>query len=159
MVFTIVTAIFLPMSFIAALFAIPVREFPQASNGAPSLSFGFVSKFVFGIGLAISVPIITVAFAVDDLKLLVGKTLKRLGGKGRARQAAAVAKTKMHEDKMEQAAARMASSATCNATQQRMPPKQRRLRLSNGRHGMSEIRGVTQCNSDLEKGSPLRAEG
>lgn len=36
MVFTIVTIVFLPMSFIAAFFAIPVREFAH-ENGTPSL--------------------------------------------------------------------------------------------------------------------------
>lgn len=36
MVFTIVTIVFLPMSFIAAFFAIPVKEFAH-ENGAPSL--------------------------------------------------------------------------------------------------------------------------
>ena len=86
MVFTIVTAVFLPMSFIAALFAIPVREFPHASDGVPSLSLGYVSRFVFGIGLAISIPSIAVAFAVDDIRLLVRRALNRLVAPRRARE-------------------------------------------------------------------------
>ena len=84
MVFTIVTVIFLPMSFIAAVFAIPVAEFPRkAADGSLSLPLSYVSKFVFGVGLAISIPLIAVAFTVDNLSLLVRRTLHRLGGHGR----------------------------------------------------------------------------
>jgi Mg2+ and Co2+ transporter CorA len=61
MVFTIVTIIFLPMSFIAAFFAINIREFNEP------LALGYVSKYMFGIGLSISIPLIAMAFAVDDL--------------------------------------------------------------------------------------------
>ena len=68
MVFTIVTVVFLPMSFIAALFTIPIRDFPhQTVDGSPSLPLSYVSKFVFGVGLAISIPLIAIAFAVEDL--------------------------------------------------------------------------------------------
>ena len=76
MVFTIVTAVFLPMSFIASIFAVPLREFPRTSDGVPDFDFNYMAKFVFGIGLAISIPSIAVAFAVDDirtwLRLFVG---------------------------------------------------------------------------------------
>lgn len=66
MVFTIVTVIFLPMSFIAALFAVPITEFPH-QDGSLSLPLPYVSKFVFGVGLAISIPLIVIAFSVDDI--------------------------------------------------------------------------------------------
>ena len=62
MVFTIVTVIFvslphdhflrrkllivqLPMSFIAAIFAINIKEFPRASDGSQSLPLSYVSKY------------------------------------------------------------------------------------------------------------------
>lgn len=45
MVFTIVTIVFLPMSFIAAVFAINIQEFPKA-DGQTSLPWSFVAKFM-----------------------------------------------------------------------------------------------------------------
>ncbi|XXH02274.1 hypothetical protein Hte_008643 [Hypoxylon texense] len=62
MVFTIVTIIFLPMSFIAAFFAINLQEW-----GDGRLTISYVSKYMFGIGLGISIPLIAMAFAVTDL--------------------------------------------------------------------------------------------
>jgi len=67
MVFTIVTIIFLPLSFIAAFFAINIQEFPKAPDGSQALPLGYVSKYTFGIGLTISLPLIALAFAVDDI--------------------------------------------------------------------------------------------
>ena len=67
------------MSFIAAVFAIPTQEF-LADNGTPSLTFSYVAKYLFGIGLAISIPLIAVAFAVDNLGLLIKRSLGRLSG-------------------------------------------------------------------------------
>ena len=74
MVFTIVTIVFLPMSFIAAIFAIPVRDFPHR-DGAPSIPFSYVSSITFGIGLAISIPLIVVAFTFENLGVLVKRFL------------------------------------------------------------------------------------
>lgn len=65
LVFTIVTIIFLPMSFIAAFFAINFREWTE--SGTPQLSIGYVAKYMFGIGLGISVPLIVIALTVDDV--------------------------------------------------------------------------------------------
>jgi len=82
MVFTIVTIVFLPLSFIAAFFAINIQEFPKASDGSQALPLGYVSKYTFGIGLTISIPLIALAFAVDDivefLPRLVGRAVTRL---------------------------------------------------------------------------------
>ena len=67
MVFTIVTVIFLPMSFIAAFFAINIIEFPHdSSDGGNGLHLDYVSRYVFGIGLGISIPLITLAFALSN---------------------------------------------------------------------------------------------
>lgn len=68
MVFTIVTIIFLPLSFIAAIFTINIKEFPHSEqSGEPSLPFGYVSKWMFGIGFAISIPLIAVALSLDAI--------------------------------------------------------------------------------------------
>ncbi|KAJ4353746.1 uncharacterized protein N0V89_005476 [Didymosphaeria variabile] len=68
MVFTIVTIIFLPLSFIAALFTINVREFPHLPGGdQPSLPLTYVGKFMFGIGFAISIPMIFIALSLDAI--------------------------------------------------------------------------------------------
>lgn len=61
MVFTIVTIIFLPMSFIAAFFSIDVQDWDS------QLTIGYVSKWMFGIGLAISFVFIAMAFMVHDI--------------------------------------------------------------------------------------------
>ncbi|KAI1101210.1 hypothetical protein F4804DRAFT_17970 [Jackrogersella minutella] len=62
MVFTIVTIVFLPMSFIAAFFAINLQEWQDGP-----LTIPYVSKYMFGIGLGISIPLIAMAFAVTDI--------------------------------------------------------------------------------------------
>jgi Mg2+ and Co2+ transporter CorA len=71
MVFTIVTIVFLPMSFIAAFFAINIDDFPRSSAGGQGLRLSYVAKYMFGIGLGISVPLIAVAFLIDDITLLL----------------------------------------------------------------------------------------
>jgi ankyrin repeat protein/Mg2+ and Co2+ transporter CorA len=68
MVFTIVTIVFLPLSFIAAIFTINIREFPHLGGGSePSLPLAYVSKYMFGIGLAISIPLVVVALKLDAI--------------------------------------------------------------------------------------------
>lgn len=62
MVFTIVTIIFLPMSFIAACFSINIV------NWNNELTMGYVSKYMFGIGLAISFVFVAMAFLVHDIR-------------------------------------------------------------------------------------------
>ncbi|OCK85471.1 ankyrin repeat protein [Lepidopterella palustris CBS 459.81] len=66
MVFTIVTIVFLPLSFIAAFFAINVAEFPH-SDGQQSLPLSYVAKYMFGIGFAVSLPMIFIALSLDDI--------------------------------------------------------------------------------------------
>lgn len=60
MVFTIVTIIFLPMSFIAAYFGINMDAFND-------LSSRYVATWTFGVGLAISAVFIIMAFTVVDI--------------------------------------------------------------------------------------------
>lgn len=61
MVFTIVTIIFLPISFIAAFFAINFEDWGDR------LTIGYVSKYMFPIGLAISFLFVAAAFLVHDI--------------------------------------------------------------------------------------------
>lgn len=77
MVFTIVTIIFLPLSFIASFFTINIREFPQDENGAESLPLAYVSKYMFGIGFAISIPMIFIALSLDDIADLITEVRRR----------------------------------------------------------------------------------
>jgi ankyrin repeat protein/Mg2+ and Co2+ transporter CorA len=68
MVFTIVTIVFLPLSFIAALFTINIKEFPHPDDSdEPILPMSYVFKYVFGIGLAISIPFIAIALSFDTI--------------------------------------------------------------------------------------------
>jgi hypothetical protein len=67
MVFTIVTIVFLPLSFIATFFAINIREF-QGPSGNPDLPLGYVSKYMFGIGFAVSIPLIVIALSLESIR-------------------------------------------------------------------------------------------
>ena len=67
MVFTIVTIIFLPLSFITSIFTINIAEFPRNAEGSQDLHLSYVTKYTFGIGFAISIPLILLALSVDDI--------------------------------------------------------------------------------------------
>lgn len=68
MMFTVVTIVFLPLSFIASFFAINVQEFPHEPSGNTNLPLSYVSKYIFGIGFAISIPLVFLALSVDDIR-------------------------------------------------------------------------------------------
>ena len=70
MVFTIVTVVFLPLSFITSFFSINIAQFPQASPNDDGIPISYVAKYTFGIGFAISIPLILLALLVDDLGLV-----------------------------------------------------------------------------------------
>jgi len=78
MVFTIVTIIFLPLSFIAAFFTINIEEFPRATNGSQNLHISYVAKYMFSIGFAISIPLVLIALSVDDIRDFYRRTVWRL---------------------------------------------------------------------------------
>lgn len=80
MIFTIVTIVFLPMSFIASFFAINIIDLPHNSNnGNVGLPLGFVTKYLFGIGLAVSIPLIVIAFVFTDMEGWILSARRRLG--------------------------------------------------------------------------------
>ncbi|KAJ9602585.1 hypothetical protein H2200_012778 [Cladophialophora chaetospira] len=63
-VFTIVTIVFLPLSFMAAFFTLNVVEF----HGDRGLRLSWVSQYLFGIGFAVSIPLIAVALSINDIR-------------------------------------------------------------------------------------------
>ncbi|KAF2446612.1 hypothetical protein P171DRAFT_462843 [Karstenula rhodostoma CBS 690.94] len=80
MVFTIVTIIFLPLSFIAAIFTINVREYPHLPGAdQPSLPLAYVAKFMLGIGFAISIPMIFIALSLDAIGDFFREVRRRVG--------------------------------------------------------------------------------
>ncbi|KAI0159825.1 hypothetical protein GGR57DRAFT_438674 [Xylariaceae sp. FL1272] len=61
--FTVVTIVFLPLSFLAAFFAIEIDVFPVDENG--KLQLDYVLKYLLGISAGLSIPFIIIAFQVD----------------------------------------------------------------------------------------------
>lgn len=79
MMFTIVTIVFLPLSFIASFFAINVAEFPHdAQSGNTSMPLSYVTRYIFGIGFSISIPLILLALSVDDIRLGSRVAMRRI---------------------------------------------------------------------------------
>ncbi|KAH0526557.1 hypothetical protein TsFJ059_009860 [Trichoderma semiorbis] len=76
MVFTVVTIVFLPLSFIAAFFAIPTKEVD-----GNKLSLGFVSSITFPASTGISILIIIIGVSASRWPL--GKVTQRLLAKFR----------------------------------------------------------------------------
>ena len=58
LVFTIVTIIFSPLSFVAAFFTMNLTIFPE------KLPLSYVSRYIFGFGLAVATPCIILAFSL-----------------------------------------------------------------------------------------------
>ena len=83
MVFTIVTIIFLPMSWMATFFAINILEFPHDSigggGGTNGMHLSYVAKYMFGISFSISIPLIIIAFFISDTEGWVARLKNWLG--------------------------------------------------------------------------------
>jgi ankyrin repeat protein/Mg2+ and Co2+ transporter CorA len=75
LVFTIVTVIFLPLSFIAAVMTINIAEFPR--NEAGFLALPWVAEYVFGVGIPIAIICVLAALLVGPLKNRVDPLYKR----------------------------------------------------------------------------------
>ncbi|EGE77142.1 hypothetical protein BDDG_00079 [Blastomyces dermatitidis ATCC 18188] len=65
LVFTVVTIIFLPLSFMAAFFAINIDAFPW--NNGDKLPMDYVLRYMFSISGAISIPFILIALNQDRI--------------------------------------------------------------------------------------------
>lgn len=60
LVFTIVTIVFSPLSFVAAFFTMNLSIFPE------KLTLSYVSRHVFGLGLAVAIPCIILALSLSS---------------------------------------------------------------------------------------------
>lgn len=69
MVFTIVTVIFLPLSFLAAFFAINLTSFPHDQHGHSAMSIGYVSKYVLGIGFGLALICVFFAWNAERIDI------------------------------------------------------------------------------------------
>jgi ankyrin repeat protein/Mg2+ and Co2+ transporter CorA len=78
MVFTMVTIVFLPLSFITSVFTINMPEFED------KLTMGYVAKYTFGIGFGISIPLVLLALVLDDIGDIFQEGLRRARGWVRA---------------------------------------------------------------------------
>jgi ankyrin repeat protein len=79
LVFTIVTIVFLPLSFVATMFTVNIRELPhQPGDSEPSLPLSFVLKYLLGIGFGISIPLIVVVLSFNFIKDVVRGSKLRL---------------------------------------------------------------------------------
>lgn len=71
LVFTVVTIIFLPLSFMSSFFAIGIAAFPHnADNGEVDWPLGTVTGILFGVSLCVSIPLIIFALNMDYFTVL-----------------------------------------------------------------------------------------
>ena len=76
LVFTIVTIIFSPLSFVAAFFTMNLTIFPE------KLPLSYVSRYIFGLGFAIAIPCIILAFSLGWWTSFWDSVKKALCGMG-----------------------------------------------------------------------------
>ena len=86
-VFTIVTIVFLPLSFIVSLVALPIREFPRYEEGEAEMGWPMRQAFswIFGIGSAVLLPMLILAVGVNHLADLTANLYSRHFGPGPTR--------------------------------------------------------------------------
>ncbi|KAK0716273.1 hypothetical protein B0H67DRAFT_260560 [Lasiosphaeris hirsuta] len=83
LMFTVVTIIFLPMSFISSFFAINIDAFPKdPGSGDTSWPLGTISAYLFGISLALSFPLILGACYINRVARMASKRPKKRAGPG-----------------------------------------------------------------------------
>lgn len=75
LVFTIVTIVFLPLTFMTTVFTLPLLELPRYSPADPSvrdsggqLKSGYVFGITVGVTAALAVPLIVSAFKIKQLE-------------------------------------------------------------------------------------------
>ncbi|KAI1822727.1 hypothetical protein F4861DRAFT_373459 [Xylaria intraflava] len=78
LVFTVVTIIFLPITFLSSLFALNITSFPHDTAGNLSYSPQWAYSRLFGITVAVSVPLITLAFFMNHIVGFVSSFLVRI---------------------------------------------------------------------------------
>jgi hypothetical protein len=65
-IFTMVTIIFLPLSFCASFFALNISEFPADERGQTNWPIRRLCAYLFGISFAVIIPFIALAFAMES---------------------------------------------------------------------------------------------
>jgi hypothetical protein len=65
-IFTMVTIIFLPLSFCASFFALDIAEFPADDKGQTNWPIDRLCSYLFGISFAVITPFIALAFATES---------------------------------------------------------------------------------------------
>ncbi|KAF2648081.1 hypothetical protein K491DRAFT_261624 [Lophiostoma macrostomum CBS 122681] len=69
MVFTVVTIVFLPLSFLSSFFTIGIAAFPKdAKSGETNWPLGFILALLFGISICVSLPLVLFALNMDAAK-------------------------------------------------------------------------------------------
>ena len=52
----------------------------QDASGNEQLNLPYVAKYIFGIGFAISIPLVLLALSIDDVKDVCQDGIRRLSG-------------------------------------------------------------------------------
>ncbi|KAI6821278.1 hypothetical protein KC340_g12907 [Hortaea werneckii] len=79
MVFTIVTVIFLPLSFIAAFLDLEIAEYPH-SQGSQQLTLGYALKYTLGIGGGIAAICVILALSANRMQREVRRLWAHMTG-------------------------------------------------------------------------------
>ncbi|KAJ5691595.1 Mg2+ transporter protein CorA-like/Zinc transport protein ZntB [Penicillium malachiteum] len=72
MVFTLVTIVFLPLSFLSSLFALNITDFPHKS-GSVEYDGWWIFPILFGVSAVISIPCMIVALYINDMVTAIQK--------------------------------------------------------------------------------------
>jgi ankyrin repeat protein len=75
MIFTTVTVIFLPLSFLAAFFALNLEELPHNDQQDQQLSLSFVLKYIVGVGLGTASAFVLIAWYWHPFFRWIGEVL------------------------------------------------------------------------------------
>ena len=79
LVFTIVTVVFLPLSFLAAFFALGIDSFPHShKSGNVDMPLHYALKYVVGVGLGIGLPCVFVALMLRKIRWFYKDCRKRV---------------------------------------------------------------------------------
>ncbi|KAH6970758.1 hypothetical protein BKA56DRAFT_678724 [Ilyonectria sp. MPI-CAGE-AT-0026] len=138
MVFTVVTIVFLPLSFTAAFFALNITQFRRDKGG--TLDLAYVSQIMFPISAAITAILIYFAFKVEDLEIGLQKIgLKKADGGG--------SKAVCDDPKEKSGAARWTKRESRHLTEQFAP---RRRKKTTTREDTVVSKGKEASDGDVE---------
>jgi hypothetical protein len=69
MIFTVVTIIFLPLSFMSSFFTLPIAEFPRdrENQNSVAMPLHYAAGRIFGIGFGIAIFIVVIGFGFNEV--------------------------------------------------------------------------------------------